>query len=106
MATIEVNINGNRHSLACRDGDEERLKALASFVDQRAVDLVGKLGQVTETKLILMTAIVIADELQEVLSGDSKGEHLLGQLRDQDVVDILDGISEQVDGIATKLASA
>ena len=106
MATIDVKINGNRHSLACRDGDEDKLKGLAAFVDQKAAGLIGKLGQVNETKLLLMTAIVIADEMQELISGDGHSDHFIGQMRDRDVVEILDGISEEVDQIASKLASA
>lgn len=103
MATINVDVNGNRYTLACGDGDEDRLRNLATYVDTRASDLVKKLGQVNESKLLLMTAILIADELQEALSTDGKKASLTDQLSHDDVAYILNTIADQVDGLSGSL---
>ncbi|MFZ5608585.1 MAG: cell division protein ZapA [Pseudomonadota bacterium] len=65
MAQITVDIGGAAYKLACRDGEEERLRALAVYVDQKAQDLTLTLGQVGETRLLLMSALLVADELFE-----------------------------------------
>ncbi len=106
MATLNVTVNGNKYALACKDGDEEKLRNLANFVDSRAADLVGKLGHVNETKLLLMTAIIIADEYQESLSGTGNNAVNLGALSDADVAAVLNHITAEIDGIAGKLAEA
>ena len=103
MSTINVEVNGNRYTLACADGDEDRLRSLASYVDTRARDLEKKLGHVNENKLLLMTAILIADELQDSIAS---GGNLADQLSPGDVAYILNGVADQVDALSGGLAKA
>lgn len=70
MGQISVSIGGRAYPLACRDGEEERLTRLAGHVDAKSVELAGALGQMSEPRLLLMAAILIADELFEVRERD------------------------------------
>lgn len=70
MGQITVNFNNQEHHLACQDGGEERLKMLANYIDQRAAGLVGRMGPVGDIRLLLMTAIMIADELHDLNDGE------------------------------------
>jgi len=65
MASVEVTINGRLYELACDDGEEERLSRLAEYVDDRVRDLVTSVGQVGDTRLLVLTSLLIADELYE-----------------------------------------
>lgn len=65
MGQINVTIGGRSYPLACRDGEEERLTKLAAHVDAKATELAGTLGQMSEPRLLLMSAILIADEVFE-----------------------------------------
>lgn len=65
MASVDVTINGHRYQIACDDGEEQRLARLAEFVDERVQDLVVAVGQVGDTRLLVMTSLMIADELYE-----------------------------------------
>lgn len=65
MAEVTINVSGQRYSLACRDGEEKRLEALADYVNQKSRTLIDNLGQVGEAHLLLMSALLIADELDE-----------------------------------------
>lgn len=69
MAEISLDIGGFKYRLACRDGEEERLQQLGRYVDEKAKDLQSTLGQISETRLLLMTAILTADELFEARGG-------------------------------------
>jgi cell division protein ZapA len=48
--------------LSCDDGQEESLKKLTSFLDKKHNELKDQLGSIGENKLLLITAIKIADD--------------------------------------------
>ena len=70
MGQVTVKFNNQEHHLACQDGGEERLKMLAEYIDKRAAGLVERMGPVGDLRLLLMTAIIIADEMQEINDGE------------------------------------
>ena len=65
MADIRVEINGGSYRLGCDDGQEARVLALGRFVDSYARPLAKKMNGATDSRLLLMTALVLADELLE-----------------------------------------
>ena len=69
MANIDVDIAGRRYSVACKDGEEAHLRSLAALVDKRAHDAAEALGSLTETRLLLFAALLIADDLKETRIG-------------------------------------
>ena len=70
MGQVSVTFNNQEHHLACQDGGEDRLKMLANYIDERADTLVDKMGPVGDIRLLLMTAIMIADEMHELNAGE------------------------------------
>ncbi len=70
MGQVSVTFNNQEHHLACQDGGEERLAMLADYIEERAQSLVGRMGPVGDTRLLLMTAIMIADELDDLNNGE------------------------------------
>ncbi len=69
MAQVIVEISGRNYPLACRDGDEPHLLALAADLAARADRLVESLGPMSEGRLMLMTALMVADELHDSRAG-------------------------------------
>ena len=67
MGMVDVTVNGRRQQLQCDDGQEPRLRKLASYVDGCASRLVQQHGQLPESKVMLLTSILIADELADTL---------------------------------------
>lgn len=65
MAEVEVGVAGRRYKLTCRDGEEDQLRALARIVDQKATEITGALGEMTEARTLLLSALLIADELKD-----------------------------------------
>ena len=65
MPEVDVVINGRSYRVACEAGQEERLSGLAAYIDDRVETLVSSLGQVGDTRLLVMTSLMIADELAE-----------------------------------------
>ncbi|NVJ99810.1 MAG: cell division protein ZapA [Alphaproteobacteria bacterium] len=105
MPQINVEVNKKSYPLACGEGGEERLRKLATYVDTKAKDLSGKLGAVAENKLLLMAAILIADELHDALEGQG-GAGIMGALSEEDMAAVLNEVSADVEAIAEKLANA
>ena len=66
MGQVVVTINGRAFPLGCADGEEPRIRRLAQYVDGKIAEFVDLHGQVGEARLILLAAIVIADELSDV----------------------------------------
>lgn len=69
MGQVNVHIAGRTYALGCRDGDEGHITALAEGLGQRADDLTRQLGQMSEARLLLMTALMVADQLHDSRSG-------------------------------------
>ncbi len=66
MAQVSVTINGRRFNMACEDGQEDHLMALAREFDTRIEGLRSKFGEIGDTRLTVMAALTVADELSEV----------------------------------------
>ena len=86
MAQVNATIAGRQFRLACEDGQEDHLQALAKDIDQRIVDLRAKFGEIGDTRLTVMTALTVADELSEALRKIRSLEEEIAALRDARVV--------------------
>ncbi len=65
MAQVNATIAGRQFRLACEDGQEEHLLALAADIDARIVELRKRFGEIGDTRLTVMAALMVADELSE-----------------------------------------
>ncbi|WP_249690644.1 cell division protein ZapA [Stappia sp. WLB 29] len=65
MAQIIVTINGRSFRMACDDGEEERLTALARRFDSAIDSLRGSFGEIGDLRLTVMAGIMVTDELVE-----------------------------------------
>lgn len=67
MPLVNVLVNGRAYTVACDDGEEEHLRELAQFLDKRVRELVESVGQVGDTRLLVMAGLLVTDELAETL---------------------------------------
>ena len=65
MGEVVVKVNGRDFALSCGDGQEPRIRRLAQYVDAKVGDFTRTVGQVGEARLVLLAALVIADELSD-----------------------------------------
>ena len=65
MGQVSVPVNGRSYAITCDDGQETRIRRLAQYVDAKVAEFVGSVGQVGEARLLLLAALVIADELSD-----------------------------------------
>ena len=69
MAQVVVEIGGRSYPLSCREGDEAHLTGLAADIAVKADGLTRSLGPMSEARLLLMAALMVADELHDVRNG-------------------------------------
>ena len=68
MAEVTIEVGGRRYEIACRNGEEDQLRRLAVLVDEKAQRARAALGGVNEARQLLLAALLLADELQDLRS--------------------------------------
>lgn len=68
MAQINIEVNGRPYTVGCEDGQEQHLIELARLFDRQVRQVSQDMGQLGDTRLFLMGALLLADEL-----ADAKG---------------------------------
>jgi cell division protein ZapA len=66
MAQVTIEVNGRPYVVGCEDGQEPRLTELAGAVDAQVRQVARDVGPLGETRLMLMGALVMADEIAEL----------------------------------------
>jgi cell division protein ZapA len=116
MSQVSVTINGRQFRMACEDGEEEHLMALAHELDTRISGLRSKFGEIGDTRLTVMAAITVADELAEAAERIKRLEGEVAALQEArsaaserseaaqaEVAHALSAAAERIEGIAKKL---
>jgi cell division protein ZapA len=82
MAQVSVTINGRVYRMACDDGQEDHLVRLGRELDARIGRLRESFGEIGDTRLTVMAALVIADELSEARRRIKSSEQEIESLKD------------------------
>lgn len=69
MAQVTITINSRDYAIACGDGQEAHILKLARLLDDKAKLLTKSVGQINENMLLAMTALLLADELEDAKKG-------------------------------------
>ena len=66
MAEVDITINGRSYRISCKDGEEARIKSLATLINNQVQKLSEKIGQLGEARMILLASLVLLDKSDEV----------------------------------------
>jgi len=86
MGQVSVTISGRQYRMSCEDGQESHLLGLAQEVDRRIQELRDRVGEVGDTRLALMAAITVLDELGEATQKIERLERDAAVAADYDLV--------------------
>ena len=116
MAQVNAIIAGRQFRLACEDGQEEHLQLLAKDIDERIATLREKFGEIGDTRLTVMAALTVADELSEAARRLRRLEEDVAAMQDARVVSAdrakaasaavvhaFNSAAERIEGITKKL---
>ena len=65
MANVNIKFNNKEFLLSCEDGQEEHLEELSLHLNEKFDKLKSSLGNIGESKLLLITSITTMDEYFE-----------------------------------------
>ena len=106
MAQLTIEVNGRPYLVGCEDGQEAHLRELAKLFDGNVRQLSGAVGQLGETRLFLMGALMMADELSEARNRLAHMQAETTRLRSQlesvesRATQALDAAARRIEGLA------
>lgn len=119
MSLVNVMVNNRAYTIACDDGEEDHLRELAAQVDAKVRELLGSVGQVGEQRLLLMAALLLADEHHDVsvrlgartkefdaLSGSHRAMSAKLDESEASATELLESAAKQLEDIASGLSHA
>lgn len=62
MTNVNVTVHGRTYSVGCPEGYEAQLKSLGVELDKRVHEIARNVGDIGETKLLLVAALMLLDE--------------------------------------------
>ena len=117
MAQVNVTISGKSYRIACEDGQEDHLRAMASKLDQSIVELRERFGEIGDQRLTVMAAITLEDRVQELerrmealqgeiaaLNGSSATVAEQQAARRGELANAIDSLAERIETIAVRIA--
>lgn len=69
MGKVKLAVGGHNYRLSCRDGDEAGIERAGQYLDEKARELTGALGAISENQLLLMAGLQICGELFALRDG-------------------------------------
>ncbi len=118
MAEVSVTINGRVYRMACDPGQEDHLARLGRELDQRIGQLRESCGEIGDTRLAVMAAIMVADELAELKRRLRSADQEVQSLKDareraaqrneageHAIAEILESTAERIERLAQSLNS-
>jgi cell division protein ZapA len=62
-AFVDLTIAGRTYQVACREGEEDNLRAAARLVDGKSREALAGLGTLSESRQFLFASLLLADQL-------------------------------------------
>jgi cell division protein ZapA len=108
MAQVTITINGRNYPIACNAGEEGRIGELARYVDGKVKGFAKEFGAVGEARLLLLTALILADELaeaREAQNGHAAAGNGAAAIGDS-LAGGIDHLAQRIEAIATRLETS
>lgn len=92
---IKIPIGESSYKIACKEKEKDRLLKIAEILDQKVSNLSMQLGDIDEKTLLVMTALMIQEELER--EKEDKNSNIDDDKLDNQ--DIYDAVSNNIENI-------
>ena len=121
MAEVNLNIHGRDYGIACDDGQESRVIEVGRYVDSRARDIASAGAASNENHLLVLTALVLADEIKELreniqqirVNGNQAFQQANGSQRsglspeeEKRIVESIEQLATRINSVATRMTGS
>lgn len=120
MPELSIEVAGRSYRIRCGEGEEAHVTRMASLIDSEAAKLTESLGTMPEGRLMLMSALLIADKLDEANKAASAAERravnaeklaetrgapsdLFNEEREAEIARNLDALADRIDALAGRM---
>lgn len=104
MAQVTVTINGRTYPVTCNEGEEQRIAELARYIDGKVKSFARDLGQIGEARLLVLAALVIADELADAHAASGRARPANGAAaEDGKLAAGVENLAQRIEAIAARL---
>lgn len=102
MAEVDIHVAGRNYRIACRDGEEAKLRDVAALVDSRARSATAALGAMSEARQLLFAALMLADAQVDAPPPPADDERTQAAVADA-IADTVEGLAERLESFAAEL---
>ena len=102
MAQVTIQVNDRPYVVGCEDGQEQHLLELSQHFDRHVRQVGQEVGQLGESRLFLMGALLLADELADTQMRLSNALGDLGRLQ-ADAAEVESRAAGALDAAARKV---
>lgn len=102
MARVDISLGGRHYPIACDDGQEERVRRIAAYIDEKITSM-GSLAGATDTHVMVMASLMLGDELFEVRSRLQAAPAENSGAEDEAVATSISQLASRLDSIAARL---
>lgn len=116
MTEVELFIQGRKYDITCDEGQEERVAEVGQYVNARAKDIAGAGAAANENHLLVLTSLVLADEIKDLKdylseiqanpkSADGKAteKSVISEEEEKQIVSALDHLCQRIEGVANRI---
>ena len=102
---VDLTIAGRTYQVACREGEEENLRAAARLVDGKSREALAGLGTLSEARQFLFASLLLADQLVEnkpemAAAPEPSGAYLILASRAESLADRLESLAAALENEA------
>lgn len=83
MPDVNITIGNREFEVACQDGEEHFLRAAATMLDTEAQTLVAQIRHLTESRMLLMAGLMLADKTAGIDDNLKLAEKRIAELEAQ-----------------------
>jgi cell division protein ZapA len=102
MPDVKLSIAGRDYFVACNAGEEQRLLELGAMVDATAQQVAGGARGLTETRILLFSALLLADKLHD-LGGTVTAEKAESTAAMLESAESLEALASRLENLALRL---
>ena len=79
MPVLRININGKFYDITCEKSKEKYVLELSKYLDKKVRNLSVKLKNVDHSRLLVLTGILLTEELQDIMKNKAKLDNPYGK---------------------------
>ena len=107
MARVDISLGGRHYPIACDDGQEERVRRIAAYIDKKITSM-GAMAGATDTHVLVMASLMLGDELFDAHSrlATARPSENGGAEADEAVASSISQLAGRLESIAARLEQA